>query len=96
MKPTFWLFVSVICFAIGFTETNNIPSYLGKPLGAVFFGIYWIGVFLRGEIAKYNEDVRAKIAELPAEYRERALDPKTHTPDHPGTPTQGPVPDIMS
>jgi len=64
MKQRIWLFLAILWFAIGFTETENIFCYLGKPLGAVFFGIYWISVFTRGAVADYEREVQTKLAAL--------------------------------
>ena len=64
MKQRIWLFLAILWFATGFTETENIFCYLGKPLGAVFFGIYWISVFTRNAVADYEKEVRTKLAAL--------------------------------
>ena len=54
MKPTFWLILSVVWFAIGFTDTENVAAYLGRPLGAIFFGAWLISSCFRDEVKKYR------------------------------------------
>jgi hypothetical protein len=71
MKQRIWLFLAILAFAIGFTETENVFSYLGKPLGAVFFGIYWISVFTRGAVAEYERDLDSRLAALHGTREER-------------------------
>ena len=94
MKPIIWLILSIVWFAIGFTETENVLSYLGKPLGAIFFGIFWIAYFLRNAVRQYDAEQRAKIAALPADSRRRALEEELNRPQRPGTAAQGPIPNI--
>ena len=94
MKPTVWLILSIVWFAIGFTDTENVISYLGRPLGAIFFGTWLISSCFRDEIKKYEAEQRAKLATLPPEYRRRVLEEELGRPERVGTPVQGPVPHI--
>jgi len=94
MKPTFWLILSAICFAIGFTDFENVASYLGRPLGAIFFGAFVISSFLRDEVKRYEEEQRGKLAALPPKYRDRVIEEEVHTSEYLGSPTHRPVPHI--
>jgi hypothetical protein len=90
MKPTIWLILSIISFAIGFTDFENIAAYLGRPLGAIFFGAFIISSFLRDEVRQYEAEQRGNLAALPPEYRNRVIEEEL--PEHLGTPTEHPVP----
>jgi len=94
MKPAIYLFLSIAFFAVGFTETENFVSYLGKPLGAIFFGIFWIAYYLKEPVAQYDSEARWKIEHLPEKLRERAIAEGADDPDRAGTPFEGPLPNL--
>jgi hypothetical protein len=53
-KPTkILLTISLMAFAIGCTD---VLWGLGKPLGAVFFGLFLISKVLEKEVALFNEE----------------------------------------
>jgi hypothetical protein len=94
MKPTIWLILSIVWFAIGFTDAENVVAYLGRPLGAIFFGAWLISSCFRDEVKKYEAEQRAKLATLPPEYRKRVLEEELDRPERVGAPIRGPVPHI--
>jgi hypothetical protein len=54
------LAISIIGFAIGFSDAReNIFFYLGRPVGAVFFILFFIFMLLENEAAKFDQETAA-------------------------------------
>src|SRR5215510_5956855 len=60
--PKIFLVISVTAFAFGLTSVGNGIAYGAlKPIGAIFFGLFFITQILNKEIAQYDEERRSNI-----------------------------------
>jgi|GEM_PF-3531594 len=54
-----FLTLSLIAFAIGFSEAqDNVFFWLGRPIGAILFGLFMIFMVLEKESLLYDEQKR--------------------------------------
>jgi len=62
-----FLTVSLIAFAIGFSDARpSVWFYMGRPVGAILFGLFLIAQVLEKESALYDEQARAAAKERSA------------------------------
>ena len=58
------LTISILGFVIGFSDLQeNIYFWLGRPVGAICFGIFFIFTVLEKEFALFDEE-QAKVPDL--------------------------------
>ena len=77
--PKIFLVLAVITFVIGATDlAENSFFYLGRPVGAIFFGLFLIFQFFQKEVEIYDAEEKRKRAAMPPAPKEvkRKPEPK--------------------
>jgi len=82
-----FLALSLIALAVGFSDARPAIIFdLGRPLGAILFGLFLIAQVLEQESALYDEQMRApELTRKPGEPREQPLSIRqevAHYPAH--------------
>jgi hypothetical protein len=76
-----FLSASLVEFAIGFSDAQpNVFFYLGRPLGAIFFWLFLLCVFLEKEVALFDEQNRAAELEYAPAPARPAVEPRRPEP----------------
>lgn len=74
------LTVSLVAFAIGFSDLHeNLLFWMGRPVGAILFGIYMIFLMLEDATANYNREEAEKSARI-GHSAQPQKQKKTYTP----------------
>lgn len=74
------LALSILGFAIGFSNLQeNIYFWLGRPVGAIFFIVYFIFALLEKEYGLLDEQERAKLNALNVEKQSASQGSKKET-----------------
>jgi len=84
--PKIFLVLAVITFAIGATDlAENSFFYLGRPVGAIFFGLFLIFQFFQKEVELYDAEEKRKRAAVPPvakDVKRKPAPKRRHIPAH--------------